>query len=135
MKALAILLGVGTAVSLAAGVSAAPAKIQLAQAQNSGAQTGTATGASQRGSGGTREGGAAAPGASQERGTATRQSGDGSATARTETTRSSRTTVRERAGGTRVSVHGGTRRVLGVRATTGDDAVVIRRKRARGHVY
>src|SRR4051794_23551783 len=120
MKVLTILFGVGTAVGLAAGVSSAPAKsgIQVSQAQNSGAQTGTATGASQRGSAGTREGGAAAPGASQERGTATRQSGDGSATARTETTRSSRTTVRERAGGTRVSVHGGTRRVLGVRATT-----------------
>ena len=122
---------------LAAGVSSAHAKsgIQVSQAQNSGAQTGTATGASQRGSGGTREGGAAAQGASQERGAATRQTGDGAAKAGTETTRTSRTTVRERAGGSRVSVHGGTRRVVGVRASSGDDAVVIRRKRARGYVH
>src|SRR3954468_502754 len=54
-----------------------------------------ATRASQRGSAGTREGGAAAAGPSQERGAASRQSGDGSTTARSETTRASRTTVRE----------------------------------------
>jgi hypothetical protein len=111
------------------------ARIQLAQAQGSGTQAGTGAGASQRGSVGTREGGGSTSGASQERGTATRQSGDGSVKAGTETTRTSRTTVRERAGGSRVSVHGGTRRVGGVRASTGDDAVVIRRKRARGYVY
>jgi hypothetical protein len=137
MRVLAILFGVGTAVGIVAGVSAAPVESgkQLAQAQDSGAQSGMGTGASQRGSAGSREGGAAASGASQERGAGTRQSGDGSTTARSETTRASRTTVRERAGDTRVSVHGGTRRVVGVRATTGDDAIVIRRKRARGYVY
>jgi hypothetical protein len=137
MKVLAILFTVGTAVGIVAGVSAAPAesRIQLAQAQGSGTQAGTGAGASQRGSVGTREGGGSTSGASQERGTATRQSGDGSVKAGTETTRTNRTTVRERAGGSRVSVHGGTRRVGGVRASTGDDAVVIRRKRARGYVY
>jgi hypothetical protein len=142
MRVLAILLGVGTAVGIAAGVSPAPAasSIQLAQAQDSGAPSGAGAGASQRGSagnreGGNREGGAAATGGSQERGAATRPSGDPSATTRSETKRTSRTTVRERAGGTRVSVHGSTRRVVGVRAAAGDDAVVIRRKRARGYVY
>ena len=92
MRALAILFGVGTAVGIVAGVSAAPVEsLQLAQAQQSGAQSGTGTGASQRGSAGTREGGAAAAGASQERGAAARQSGDGSTTARSETTRASST--------------------------------------------
>ena len=136
MRVLAVLFGVGTAVGIAASVSAAPneSSIQLAQAQDAGTQSGA--GASQRGSTGNRQGGATVTGGSQERGAATRQSGDGSATVRSETTRTSRTTtVRERAGSTRVSVHGGTRRVVGVRATTGDDAVVIRRKRARGYVY
>ena len=142
MRVLAILLGVGTAVGIAAGVSPAPAasSIQLAQAQDSAAPSGAGAGASQRGSagnreGGNREGGAAATGGSQERGAATRPSGDPSATTRSETKRTSHTTVRERAGGTRVSVHGSTRRVVGVRAAAGDDAVVIRRKRARTHVY
>ena len=142
MRVLAILLGVGTAVGIAAGVSPAPAasSIQLAQAQDSAAPSGAGAGASQRGSagnreGGNREGGAAATGGSQERGAATRPSGDPSATTRSETKRTSHPTVRERAGGTRVSVHGSTRRVVGVRAAAGDDAVVIRRKRARTHVY
>jgi hypothetical protein len=115
MRLHAILFGAGTAVCVIAGVSSAPAESgkQLAQAQGSGAQSGTGTGTSQRGSVGSREGGAAASGtSSQERGTATRQSGDGSTTVRSETTRASRTTVRERVGGTRVSVHGGTRRWL-----------------------
>jgi hypothetical protein len=111
MRVLAILLGVGTAVGIAAGVSPAPAasSIQLAQAQDSAAPSGAGAGASQRGSagnreGGNREGGAAATGGSQERGAATRPSGDPSATTRSETKRTSHTTVRERAGGTRVSV-------------------------------
>src|SRR4051794_33480385 len=105
MKLLAILFGVGTAVSVVAGVSAVSAEsgIRLAQAQ--GAQAGAGPGATQRGNAGAREGDAAASGASQERGAATRESGDGSSTARTETTRASRTTVRERSGDTRVSVH------------------------------
>src|SRR6185437_11871908 len=76
-----------------------------------------------------------AAGGSQDRVAAMRRSGDGSTAVRSETNRTSRTTVRERAGGTRVSIHGGTRRVIGVRAAAGDDAVVIRRKRARGYVY
>ena len=137
MKVLAVLFGMGTAVGIAASVSAAPneSSVQLAQAQNASTQSGVGAGASQRGNTGNRQGGATVTGGSQERGAATRQSGDSSATVRSETTRTNRTTVRERAGGTRVSVHGGTRRVVGVRATTGDDAVVIRRKRARGHVY
>ena len=133
MRVLAVLFGVGTAVGIAASVSAAPneSSVQLAQAQDAGTQSGAGAGASQRGNTGNRQGGATVTGGSQERGAATRQSGDSSATVRSETTRTSRNTVRERAGGTRVSVHGGTRRVVGVRATTGDDAVVIRRKRAR----
>ena len=59
MRVLAILLGVGTAVGIAAGVSPAPAasSIQLAQAQDSGAPSGAGAGASQRGSAGNREGG------------------------------------------------------------------------------
>ena len=137
MRVLAVLFGVGTAMGIAAGVSAAPneSRIQLVQAQDAGTQSGAGAGAGQRGSAGNREGGAAARGGSQQRGAETRQPGDGSATVRSEATRTSRTTVRERAGGTRVSVQGGTRRVVGARAATGDDAVVIRRKRARGYVY
>ena len=93
MRVLAVLFGVGTAVGIAASVSAAPneSSIQLAQAQDAGTQSGAGTGAgaSQRGGTGNRQGGAEATGGSQERGAATRQSGDGSATVRSETTRTS----------------------------------------------
>ena len=111
MRVLAILFGVRTAVSIVAGVSAAPAQsgIQRAQAQDSGALSEAGASASQRGSAGNREGGAAASGSSPERGAGVRQSRDGSATVRSETKRTSDTTVRERAGITRTTVRGGTR--------------------------
>jgi hypothetical protein len=110
MRVLAILFGVRTAVSIVAGVSAAPAQsgIQLAQAQDSGALSEAGASASQRGSAGNREGGAAASGSSPERGAGVRQSRDGSATVRS-AKRTSDTTVRERAGITRTTVRGGTR--------------------------
>jgi hypothetical protein len=47
----------------------------------------------------------------------------------------SRTVVRERSGGTRVSVHGRSRAAVGVRTVASDDAVVIRRKKARRYIY
>ena len=82
MRVLAVLFGVGTAVGIAASVSAASneSSIQLAQAQDAGTQSGAGAGASQRGNTGNRQGGATVTGGSQERGAATRQSGDSSAT-------------------------------------------------------
>jgi hypothetical protein len=109
MRVLAILFGVRTAVSIVAGVSAAPAQSGIQQAQDSGALSEAGASASQRGSAGNREGGAAASGSSPERGAGVRQSRDGSATVRSETKRTSDTTVRERAGITRTTVRGGTR--------------------------
>ena len=74
MRALAVLFGVGTAVGIAASVSAAPneSSVQLAQAQNASTQSGVGAGASQRGNTGNRQGGTTVTGGSQERGAATR---------------------------------------------------------------
>ena len=60
MRPLTLILGAAAAIGIAAAVSAEPAtdRIQLAQAQDSGAQSGAGTGASQRGNTGNREGGA-----------------------------------------------------------------------------
>ena len=67
MRVLSVLFGVGTAVGIAASVSAAPneSSVQLAQAQDAGTQSGAGAGASQRGNTGNRQGGATVTGGSQ----------------------------------------------------------------------
>jgi hypothetical protein len=87
MRVLALALGAVAAVGFTAAVSAGPATdhIQLAQAQNTGAQQGGGTGATQQGSSGNRSGGAAATSGS---------AGGGRATVRSDTGGATRTTVR-----------------------------------------
>jgi hypothetical protein len=62
MRLLSLILGAAAAAGVAAAVSADPVadRIQMAQAQDSGMQSGSGTGANQRGPSGNREGGAAA---------------------------------------------------------------------------
>jgi hypothetical protein len=59
MRTLAVILGAAATIAVAAPVSADPAagRVQLAQAQDSGAQSGSGMGASQQGSAGNRDGG------------------------------------------------------------------------------
>ena len=54
---------------------------------------------------------------------------------RSETQSTSRTTIQQRSGGARVGVRGGSRTVVGVRTARNDDAVIIKRKKARRYVY
>jgi hypothetical protein len=146
MRILAVILGTAAAIAVAAPVSADPAagRVQLAQAQDSGAQSGSGMGVSQQGSAGNRDSGAATSRGSEGGNAATRgseggaaasqNSGGGRATMRSETG-SSRTTIRARSGGARVAVGGSSRRAIGVRSATSDDAVIIKRKKARRYVY
>src|SRR3954471_9311545 len=117
MRVLALALGAVAAVGLTAAVATGQATdhIQLAQAQNTGAQPGAGTGATQQGSSGNRSGGAAATPSSEGGG-------------RADTGGAARTTVRERSEGARVSVQGGARRTVGVRSAGTDNTVVIKRK-------
>src|SRR3954451_16031540 len=128
MRVLALALGAVAAVGLTAAVATGQATdhIQLAQAQNTGAQPGAGTGATQQGSSGNRSGGAAATPSSE---------GGGRATARTDTAGGSRTTIRERSEGGRVSVHSGGRRTVGMRSGGTDSTVVIKRKKAARYVH
>ena len=128
MRVLALVLGTVAAVGFTAAVSAGQARdhIQFAQAQNTGAQQGAGTGATQQGSSGNRSGGAAATPSSE---------GGGRATVRTETGGTTRTTVRERSEGARVSVQGGGRRTVGVRSAVTDSTVGIMRKKAARYVH
>ena len=128
MRVLALVLGTVAAVGFTAAVSAGQATdhIQFAQAQNTGAQQGAGTGATQQGSSGNRSGGAASTPSSEE---------GGRSTVRTETGGATRTTVRERSEGARVSVHGGGRRTVGVRSAGIDNTVVIKRKKAARYVH
>ena len=139
MRTLAIILGAAAVIAVAAPASADPAagRVQLAQAQD--AQSGSGMGASRQGSSGNRDSGAAATrnsqGGSQGSGAAARESNGGRTTMRGETQGSSRTTVRARSGGDRVAVHGRGHTTVGMRSAASDDAVIIKRKKARRYVY
>src|SRR6516164_9601680 len=135
MRTVAIILGAAAAIAVAAPASADPAagRVQLAQAQD--AQSGSGMGASQQGSSGNRNSGAAARRNSQGGGAASRESNGGRTTMRGETQGSSRTTVRARSGGDRMAVHGRGHTTVGVRSAASDDAVIIKRKKARRYVY
>src|SRR5262245_61827473 len=135
MRTLAMILGAAAVIAVAAPVSADPAagRVQLAQAQD--AQSGSGMGASQQGSSGNRNSGAAATRNSQGSGAAARESNGGRTMMRGETQGSSRTTVRARSGGDRVAVHGRSHTAVGVRSAASDDAVIIKRKKARRYVY
>jgi len=139
MRTLAMILGAAAAFAVAAPASADPAagRVQLAQAQD--AQSGSGMGASQQSSSGKRDSGAAATrnsqGGSQGSGAAARESNGGRTTMRGETQGSSRTTVRARSGGDRVAVHGRGHTTVGMRSAASDDAVIIKRKKARRYVY
>jgi hypothetical protein len=54
---------------------------------------------------------------------------------RGETQGSSRTTVRARSGGDRAAVHGRGHTTVGMGSAASDDAVIIKRKKARRYVY
>jgi len=135
MRTVAIILGAAAAIAVAAPASADPAagRVQLAQAQD--AQSGSGMGASQQGSSGNRNSGAAATRNSQGGGAASRESNGGRTTMRGETQGSSRTTVRARSGGDRMAVHGRGHTTVGMRSAASDDAVIIKRKKARRYVY
>jgi hypothetical protein len=128
MRSLTFILGAAAAIGMVAAVSAKPApdRIQLAQAQES------QSGASQRSSTGNREGGAATTRSSQSSGAAA--GGGGRATMRSEGKGTSRTSVRTRSEGARVSVRGSRTRV-GVRTAVRDEGVIVHRKKARRYVY
>src|SRR5213078_2492412 len=135
MRILAVMFGAAAVLAVAAPVAADPGtgRLQLAQTQDSGSQSGSSTGARQQGSSGTsqqgssgqRDSGSAASGGS---------SGGGSA-AINQTQGTSRTTVRERSGGARMAVRSGSRTAVGVRHAGASDDVIIHRKKARRYVY
>jgi hypothetical protein len=133
MRVLTLIVAAAAGVGLAAVVSADAAtdRILLAQAQDAGAQSGAAK-ATQPGGAGNREGGAAAARSSEGKGASVRDSGGDRTTVRSQGT--SRTSV-QRSGGARVSVRGGSRTAVGVRTAASDDAVIIKRKKARRYVY
>jgi hypothetical protein len=83
MRVLALALGAVAAVGFSAAVAAGQATdhIQLAQAQNTGAQQGAGTGATQQGSSGNRSGGATATPSSEGGGRATVRTDTGGGTA------------------------------------------------------
>src|SRR5262245_12849728 len=133
MRLLTLIVAAAAGVGLAAVVSADAAsdRILLAQAQDAGPQSGAAK-ATQPGGAGNREGGAAARG-SEGKGASARDSGGDRTTVRSQGT--SRTSVQERSGGARVSARGGSRTTVGVRTAASDDAVIVKRKKARRYVY
>lgn len=122
----------GIGVAAVASADAATDRILLAQAQDAGAQSGAAK-ATQPGGAANREGGAAAARGSEGKGASTRESGGDPTNVRSQGT--TRTSVHQRSGGARVSVRGGSRTAVGVRTAASDDAVIIKRKKARRHVY
>jgi hypothetical protein len=133
MRTLAIILGAAAVIAVAASADPAAGRVQLAQAQDT--QSGSGMGASQQGSSGKRNSGAAATRNSQGGGAAARESNGGRTTMRGETQGSSRTTVRARSGGDRMAVHGRGHTTVGMRSAASDDAVIIKRKKARRYVY
>jgi hypothetical protein len=109
MRSVTLIFGAAAAIVMISAASATPAsdRIQLAQAQDAGRQSGT----TQRSSTGTRQGGTATTRPSQ----AGDAAGGGRATMRSETQMTSRRSVRGRSEGARVSVRGSRNRI-GVRA-------------------
>src|SRR4051794_15205791 len=102
MRILSLILGAAATISLAAAVSADPvARMQVAQAPDSGVQS-SGSGASQRSSTGNRE--SAGTRGTEGRGAVTRESGGGQSTLRSETRGTGRTTIRERSEGGRLRV-------------------------------
>jgi hypothetical protein len=139
MRILAVMFGAAAVLAVAAPVAADPAtgRLQLAQAQDSGSQSGSSTGARQQGSSGSQQGGSGmsqqGSGGQREGGSArTRQSSGGGAAVNQTQRGASRTSVRERSEG--VAVRGGSRTTVGVRSGASDD-VIIHRKKARRYVY
>jgi hypothetical protein len=141
MRILAVMFGAAAALAVAAPVAADPGtgRVQLAQAQDSGMQSGSSTGARQQGSSGSQQGssGMSQQGSAGQRegGTAATRQSSGGGAAISQTQGTSRTTVRQRSEGARVSVRGGSRTAVGVRSAASDDAVFIKRKKARRYVY
>src|SRR5262249_24919996 len=143
MRILAVILGAAAAFAVAAPVAADPAigGAKLAQAQDSGSQSGSSMGARQQGSSaaGERQGssGMNQQGNAGQRGgrnAASRETSGGGAAMGTQNRGSSRTTVRERSGGGRTAIHGGSHTTVGVGSRASDD-VVIRRNKYRRHIY
>jgi hypothetical protein len=139
MRILAVMFGAAAVLAVAAPVAADPAtgRLQLAQAQDSGSQSGSSTGARQQGSSGSQQGSSGlsqqGSGGQRESGSATTRQSSGSGAAVNQTQRgTSRTSVRERSEG--VAVRGGGRTTVGVRSGASDD-VIIHRKKARRYVY
>src|SRR5262245_32956328 len=153
MRTLAVVLGAAAALAVAAPVAADPAigGIKLAQAQDSGSQSGSSMGARQQGSSGASQK-QGSSGMSQQgssgmnqqgnagqrggRNAASRETSGGGAAMGTQNRGSSRTTVRERSGGGRTAIHGGSHTTLGVGVgSRASDDVVVRRNRYRRHIY
>jgi hypothetical protein len=138
MRILAVIFGAAAAVAVAGPVSADPAagRVQIAQAQDSGSQSGSGMSKSQQQ--GSSRTGASQQGSSDQRNSgnnaASRNSSGRQAATNNQMQGSSRTTMRERSGGARVSVHGRGRTAVGVRSAGGDD-VIIHRRHARHYVY
>lgn len=127
MRSVIFMLGAAAAIGMAAAVSAAPIQggIQLAQAQESGTQSGAGKATNQRGNAGNREGG----GATRESKGGDTASG-GNRTVRGEG--ASRTSVHGRSEESRVSVHGGTHgggTHVRVGAAEHDGGVIVRHRR------
>src|SRR5215475_11817442 len=110
MRILAVILGAAAAFAVAAPVAADPAigGMKLAQAQDSGSQSGSSMGAKQQGSSGAsqKQGGSgmSQQGNAGQRGggkAARSESSGGGAAMGSQTRSTSRTTVRERSGGSR----------------------------------
>jgi beta-xylosidase len=130
MRLVIVMLGAAAAMTMAAAVSAAPAKggVQLAQAQESGTQSGVGSATNQRDNTGNREHGGAA--------TRTSKRGGKSTGAERGTVRNERTSHTSARGSeeTRVSVRGG-RTHAGVRTTEHDGDVVVKNKKVHRYVY
>ena len=142
MRILAVMFGAAAVLAVAAPVAADPGtgRHQLAQAQDSGSQSGSSTGARKQGSSGSQQGssGMSQQGSSGQGGSGSAASGGssgGGSAATNQTQGTSRTTVRGRSAGARIAVHSGSRTAVGVRHAGASDDVIIRRKKARRYVY
>jgi hypothetical protein len=136
MRTLSLIVGATGAFCLAAAASAHPTtdRIQLTQARDSGAQSGSGASTTQRGGTSNQESGAAATRGSEGSGGAGQGSTRQGTTVRSETQSTSRTSVREHSSGARVSVRGN-RAAVGERtAASGGETVLIKRKKARHYV-
>ena len=100
MRILAVMFGAAAALAVAAPVAAdqATGRLQLAQAQDSGMQSGSSTGARQQGRSGTSQ--EQDSSGKRESGTASTRQSSGGGAAINQTQGTSRTTVHERSGNT-----------------------------------